>query len=270
MKVLWPIALVTYKEGIRSRAILGVLLITLMLLCFGFLLSGMLMRDVGKVAIDFALSSVSLSGLLIVLFSGINMMNKDVERKTIYMILSRPISRSQYMVGKFFGLLMLLAVAVVLIGAAGCGLILAVKLVFPLYSQNIVWGGIFLALLFIYFSLALLTSVSLLFFSFSTNSFMIFIMTLMVYLIGHSLSNVKILVSGGTTLRLGVSPLTRMVVDIAYYLFPNLSFFDIKLQAAHAIPVSGGYVAWVLAYGCLFSLVSLLLACMVFSRREFP
>jgi len=270
MKALWPIILVTYKEGIRNRAISGVLLITALLLCFGFLLTGMIMRDVGKVAIDFALASVSLSGLLIVLFSSINMMNKDVERKTIYMILSRPISRSQYLVGKYLGLLLLLAVAVALIGAAGCGLVLAVKLVYPVYAQNIAWGGIFLALLFIYVSLALLTAVSLLFFSFSTNSFTVFILTLMVYLVGHSLATVKVLVSGGTTLRLVVAPLTRMVVDVAYYLFPNLSFFDLKLQAAHALPVPAGYVAWALAYGGLYSVVAVSIACFVFSRREFP
>ena len=107
MTVLWPITLITFKEGIRNRAVYGISLLALLLFGANFLVAGMMPRDVGKVAVDFALSTISLSGILLVLFIGINLLAKDIDRRTIYMVLARPISRSQYIIGKFFGMCLL-------------------------------------------------------------------------------------------------------------------------------------------------------------------
>ena len=113
MTTLWPIAFITFKEGIRNRAIYGISIFALLLLGANLLISNMIMQDVGKVAVDMALSTVSFAGLLLVLFVGINLMAKDLDKKTIYMVLSRPISRPQYIVGKFFGMVILLLVTLI-------------------------------------------------------------------------------------------------------------------------------------------------------------
>src|SRR6266571_3348474 len=117
MKPLFPIAAITFKEGIRNRAIYGISIIALLMLVVNFLISQMIMREVGKVAVDIALSTVSFSGLLLVFFVGINLMAKDLDRKTIYMVLARPISRTQYMDGKFLGMVGLIVVSNVILGA---------------------------------------------------------------------------------------------------------------------------------------------------------
>jgi ABC-type transport system involved in multi-copper enzyme maturation permease subunit len=270
MNSFWPIILITYKEGIRNRAIYGVAMISLLLLFFSFLLCGMLMRDVGKVAVDFALATISLSGLLVVLFSSINMMNKDVERKTIYMVLSRPVSHSQYLLGKFFGLAFLLAVTVGMIGVAGCGTIWLVELVYPVFSQGLSWPLIILAIFFNYLSLLLLLALSFLFFSFSSNSFIVLILTVMTYLIGNSLRTVKDLIESTGTLAIDVSQLTKKIVLFAYYFFPNLSFFNIKIQAAHALKVPFDQILWSITYGLFYCAAVMVAACLIFRRREFP
>ena len=115
MTVLWPIAMITFKEGIRNRAIYGISLFALLLLVANLLVSGMMFQSAGKAAVDIALSAVSFSGLLLVLFVGINLIAKDLDRRTIYMVLARPISRAQYIIGKFFGMVLLIAFAMVVL-----------------------------------------------------------------------------------------------------------------------------------------------------------
>ncbi len=112
MSPLWPIALITFKEGTRNRAFYGISLIAFLMMGAAFFISGMVMRDVGKVAVDMALSTVSFAGLLLVLFVGIDLMAKDLDKRTIYMVLARPISRQQYIVGKFLGISLLIATTV--------------------------------------------------------------------------------------------------------------------------------------------------------------
>src|SRR6266704_1559632 len=111
MKPIFPVAVITFKEGIRNRAVYGIIILSLLMLTVNFLICEIIMREVGKVAVDIALSTVSFSGLLLVLFVGINLMAKDLDRKTIYMVLARPISRTQYIVGKFLGMVTLIVVS---------------------------------------------------------------------------------------------------------------------------------------------------------------
>ena len=149
MMTLWPIALITFKEGIRNRALYGISLLALMLLIGNFLLSGMIMQEVGKVAIDIGLSTVTFSGLLVVFFVGINLMAKDLDKKTIYMVLARPISRSQYIVGKFFGMVMLILATVAILSAFTLLSMFLIKLSYPNYFQRFSWVMVLLALAYI-------------------------------------------------------------------------------------------------------------------------
>src|SRR5512144_731443 len=118
---LWPIALITFKEGIRNRALYGITLFALLLFGVTALVATMIPREVGKVSVDMALSTISFAGLLIVLFVGINLLAKDLDKRTIYTVLSRPISRSQYIIGKFFGMVLLITVTTGVISLLAMG-----------------------------------------------------------------------------------------------------------------------------------------------------
>jgi ABC-type transport system involved in multi-copper enzyme maturation permease subunit len=270
MRTLWPLALITYKEGIRNRAIYGIFLLAILLFAANFLICGMIMQEVGKVAVDVALSAVSFSGLLLVLFVGINLLAKDLDRRTIYMVLARPISRGQYIWGKFVGMTLLIMTTVVSLG--GCALlsIYSVKLSFPNYFPRFGWGAVVWALVLIAVMLILLTALSFLFASFTTSSFVTLILTVVSYLIGHGVAAIKALVESPETVGIEISASTIRLVKGAYYLFPNLSLFDIKVQASHDLPIPWTYLASTLAYGVVYTGLAVTLAGLIFSRKEFP
>ncbi|HEY6873440.1 MAG TPA: ABC transporter permease [Geobacteraceae bacterium] len=270
MKPLFPIAVITFKEGIRNRAIYGISIIALLMLVVNFLISQMIMREVGKVAVDIALSTVSFSGLLLVFFVGINLMAKDLDRKTIYMVLARPISRAQYMVGKFLGMVGLIVVSNVILGGFAAASLFMLSRMYATYFQRFSWPMVVLALAFIMLMLILLSALSFLFASFTSTSFIALVLTIVTYLIGNSINDVKALVEAPQAVGITPSPVTVKVVQIAYYLFPNLSFFDIKSQAAHGLALSSAYVCWTVIYGLVYTCLVIAIACLVFSRREFP
>src|SRR5574341_899055 len=270
MTTLWPVALITFKEGIRNRAFYGISLIALLLLAANFLISDFIMRDVGKVAVDTALSSISFTGLLLVLFVGINLMAKDLDKRTIYMVLSRPVSRQRYIIGKFLGMSLLIAAAVVVLSLFGALSILAVKITAPDYFPQFSWRLVFLAELFIALSLIMLSALSFLFASFTSTSFITLVLTVISYIIGHPINDVKALVEAPQVVGIKVSTVTVKLVQIAYYLFPNLSFFDIKIQAAHSLPLSPSYIFWTVTYGLIYTALAITGAAVLFRRREFP
>lgn len=270
MKPLFPIAAITFKEGIRNRAMYGITIIALLMLVVNVLICQMIMRDVGKVAVDIALSTVSFSGLLLVFFVGINLMAKDLDRKTIYMVLARPISRAQYMVGKFLGMVGLIVVSNVVLGAFAALSLFMLNRMYPAYFLRFSWPMVALALLFIVLMLILLAALSFLFASFTSTSFIALVLTIISYLIGNSINDVKALVEAPQVVGIEVSPVTVKIVQVAYYLFPNLSFFDIKTQAAHGLAISPSYVCWTVVYGLVYTCLVIAIACVVFNRREFP
>lgn len=270
MRVLWPVAVITFKEGIRNRAIYGISIIALLLLSANLVVSGMVMREIGKVAIDMALSAVSFSGLLVVLFVGINLMAKDLDRRTIYMVLSRPISRSQYVAGKFLGVLFLLLAIMALLGVFAIASVLLVRIAYPTYTLGISWPLVGLALMFSTLSLILLAALSFLFAALTSTSFITLVLTIVTYIIGQSISDVRALVDSPKTVGIQISPAVSKLVHAAYYLFPNLSLFDIKTQAAHALTVPMSYIFSTLAYGVVYTCLTVTVAALIFGRREFP
>jgi Cu-processing system permease protein len=269
MTVLWPIALITFKEGIRNRALYGITLFALLLFVTIFLISDMIMQEVGKVAVDMALSAVSLSGLLLVLFVGINLMAKDLDKRTIYMVLSRPISRSQYIVGKFLGMVLLIVTTIVVLSVFAVLSIIMIKSMYSGYFDRFSLPLIFQALFFTTLMLILLSAISFLFASFTSTSFITLVLTVITYIIGQSLTDVKALVEAPQTAGIKVSAMTVKAVQAAYYIFPNLSFFDIKTQAAHAISIPISSTIWIVLYGLIYTSLCITIAALVFRKKEF-
>lgn len=270
MQLLWPIAMITFKEGIRNRSIYGISLLALLMLVANFIIADMVSQDVGKVTVDIALSAVSFSGLLLVLFVGINLMAKDLDRKTIYMVLAKPISRSQYLIGKFIGVALLIIACLCVLSSFAVVSILLIKLGHPKYFLHFSWPVVGLSLLFTTLMLILVSALSFLFASFTSTSFLTFILTIISYIIGMSLNDVKALVEAPQAVGITVSPITVKIVQAAYYIFPNLSFFDIKTQAAHGLTVPASYIIGIVAYSAVYSSLALALACFIFRKREFP
>lgn len=270
MTILWPIALITLKEGIRNRTFYGITIIAMMLSIANFFICRMIPQEVGKVAVDIALSTVSFSGLLLVFFVGINLVAKDLDKRTIYMLLSRPISRSQYIIGKFSGMVLLIVAAVFCVSIIAMLTILMIKLSYPGYFPRFSWSMVLLSLSFITLSLVLLSALSFFFASFTSSSFITLALTMIAYIIGQSVSDVKALVEAPVVAGFHPSTWTVKLVQVAYYLFPNLSIFDIKTQAAHALPLSPSYILWTTVYGLFYTALVISGAALIFRKRELP
>ena len=267
---LWPLALITFREGTRNRAFYGISLIALVLMGASFFISGLIMRDVGKAAVDMALSTVSFAGLLLVLFVSIDLMAKDLDKRTIYMVLARPISRRQYIVGKFLGISLLIAVTVLLLSVFAAISISIIRWANPDYFSRFFWGPVMLSEVFIALSLILLSALSFLFASVVSTSFLTLVLTIISYLIGQSLTSVKALVEAPQASGITISPVTLKLVQAAYYLFPNLSLFDIKIYAAHGLAIPSSFIVWTLLYGLVYIILSITVAAHLFAKKEFP
>ncbi len=268
MRILWEIGLISFKEGVRSRVLSGVLLVALLIFAGVILFSSLFMQDLVKVSVDFCLSAVSLTGLILTLFLGMNLLSKDLERRTIQAILSRPISRTQYVLGKYLGLSMLISAAVAILGGAASIFILIIEVLYPTFG-SVGWGGVSLSILSTMGMLLLLLAVSLFFASFTSGTYTALMLTIMTYLVGISSENIRNLIRAEAEF-LRVDPFIVRVVDYAYVIFPNLAAFDFKTEAAHALAVPFDAVAWLLIYALVYIAVLLAATCLIFQRRQFP
>lgn len=269
MSSIWPVAAITFKEGIKTRVLFGIFLFALLLFAATTVVVTVFMRDVVKVAVDFSLSTVSAAGLLTLFFVGVNLFGKDIDKRTIYMVISRPISRAQYLTGKFLGICLLLLTVTAFLGALSILPVLFAKGFYSYPEARFDWLVYLLALAYIFLGLAVVAAVITLFSAFTSNSFIALVLSLAAYLIGQSTETVRELLASGPE-KVEAGPLLKAAVEAAYYLFPNLSAFDLKTQAAHGVAIGASYLLWTFAYALLYMAAAVALGAIAFSRREFP
>jgi len=247
------IALNTFREAIRDRVLYLILAFAVALIGLSRFVSLLTVGSETKIVKDLGLSAVSLFGLLTAVFVGVSLVSKEIERRTVFTLLAQPVRRWQFICGKYAGLLLVLGASVLLTGAA---VVVAVALMgeapWPLVP----------ALLMIYLELALVASFAVLFSSF-TNPILASVGTVAIYVIGHLSWSFDLLKA-----RMP-SPAGRTTCDVLHALLPNLDRLDIKAAAVHGVPVSGGYLAAAAAYGLFYASAVLILACLIFERREF-
>jgi Cu-processing system permease protein len=264
--MIQAIAWVTFLEGIRNKAVFGIALMAGLMMAFTVVLSGMIPRDIGKVATDFALSDATFAALLVVLFVGITILARDMERKTVYLALARSVPRSRYLLGRFCGLVLLQTVIMLLLLVASLLTLLLVKYMYPDFFGKVSFGLVALAHLFILVQMSLLTALSILFSMIASSSFVTFLLTTATWLIGSSTQEVKQLIESATAAQ--VVPFTKLLVEIAYYLFPNMALFDLKAVAAHGLALPGATFVFAMVYGVGYSVAVLSLAIILFKRKE--
>lgn len=269
MRGLFSLAYITFVEGIRSRAIFGIFIMALLMFAASLTLTNLFMRDIVKVAADLSLATISFSGLLMVLFIGNNLLAKDIDKRTIYMVISRPISRAQYITGKFLGLFLLIIAAVIFLGIISSIPVYLAGLGYENSSAIFKWDIYLVAIIMIALKLTLIAAVTVFFTSFTSTSFISLVLTIATYIIGTSTETVKGILKMKTG-GIEISPVIEAVIKGVYYVFPNLSTFDIKLQASHGLPLPEGYILWAIAYWVIYTGIMVSAASIIMNRREFP
>lgn len=171
------IALNTFKEIVRNKFLYLILFFAFVFIAFSLLLGKLTIGDDDKVIVDFGLAMIEIFGLIGVLFVGSQLLFKEIEGKTIFLILSKPIKRYEFILGKFFGF----SFTIMLILLLQAILFLAVLMIKDIAITHL----ILISLVFTFFKLEICLALVLFFQSFMSNILTI-LMTLMVYVISHS------------------------------------------------------------------------------------
>jgi len=265
MKQIWLLSKITFKEGVRNRILFGILLVAVLFSAFNIVFTQMFAHDLSKVSVDLGLSTVSISGLAVIFFMGINLLSRDFEKRTIYMILSRPIARWQYVLGKFFGLILMVGTSVAILGIFSAAGVKATMLMAPPYiPPNYSWIIFLLSIFFSFLSLIILTAIAQLFTCLTTSSYIALLITACTYFIGQNVEIVRNMFDDGK----GINEIYAGLIIVVTWVFPNLQAFDLKTAAGYGLPLETSALIWTTVYGLSYVVIVLALTILVFQRRE--
>lgn len=251
MRKILAIAKHTFREAARDRVLYGLLAFGLAFVLLDLFFARLSLGDLVMIK-SFGLAGIYVFGLIITVFLGSSIIQKEVERRTLYFILSKPVSRAQLVLGKFFGLLAATLLTVALMAA----IYLAVV---ALEGGGFDMVGL-VAIFFQMLEMALLTAL-LVFFSSVVRPLTATICAVFLVFAGHLLPTV---VQNAKTIGAGVHQLTSFL----YYFLPNLAKFDARELAAHAVQMPLQAILFVALYALAYSAILLWLAVVFFKRRE--
>jgi ABC-type transport system involved in multi-copper enzyme maturation permease subunit len=254
MGVIGVIALNAFRESLRDKILYNLVLFAGFLIGFSVLLADLTITEHHKMISDMGLAAINLVGVIIAIFLGISLVNKEIERRTIYTIMARPISRTFFIMGKYLGLALTLLV--------NTAIMLAVFLL-TLWLYHVPIGfSLLQAVQLIFVEVLVVTAIALFFSTFSSSTLSA-ILTLGIYVIGHLTADLRSIVSSGENAG------AKAVADLLYYLCPNLEMLNIKGQAAVGILVGSEYLMLASLYGLTYAGVLLAGACLIFQQRDF-
>ncbi len=266
MTKIFSLAILTFKEGIRHRLLHGIGILAAFMALLTLLIPDLFMYDLGKVAIDIGLSTVSISGLLIIFFLAINILGRDLDKRTIYMVLATPTSRGQYILGKFAGICLLLLVSFVFLSLLLSGALYAITTIYPAHiSARFSWSTLFWAQVFLFLELVLVAAIMFFFSSFSSSLYLTLILSGIIYMIGTSIESIQLALS---TQNIATPSGIESILEIIQWIFPNLSAFDFKTIAAYGLPLHSSTLALTFAYWFFYTFSLLLLTAYFFNKRE--
>lgn len=249
------IAANTFREAVRDRVLYNLIAFAL-LLSGAAIFVGQISIDIEKlVVINLGLTAVSLFGIVIAIFIGIGLVSKEIEKRTLYTVLSRPVRRWEFIVGKFFGLAGTLVVNTFLmaIGVFGALLYVAHKLTRP-------DALILVALYFIVLQFLIICALALLFSSFS-SPLLSAVFTFSLFVIGSFAEDLR----GFAGMVHGV---TRWLAMGAAYLVPNFAAFNVISSIAHEQPVAPQLIFNNTLYALLYAAMALSGAVLIFEHRN--
>ena len=267
MQAVRHIAVNVFRESVRDRVPYNLVIFAILLISASYLLGQLTAGQDVKIIKDLGLAATSVFGLFIAIFIGIGLVSKEVERRSIYSLLAKPISRPQLIAGKYAGLVLTLIVNVVAMTAA-LYLVLAALSWNATPEMRASWEApaldprLLKGLLLILIELMLITAIALFFSTFS-SPILSAALTFGLYIVGHfnaDLRNFEHVVESKPAVWLARG---------LYHVLPDLSAFDVKMQVVHGLPVPVGSLLYAAGYGAFYISALLLAATVIFSRRDF-
>jgi ABC-type transport system involved in multi-copper enzyme maturation permease subunit len=264
MRQVVLVAGAVFRESVRDRVPYSMVLFAVGLMAASFLISQLTAGQDLKIIKDLGLAALSLFGMLIAIFLGIGLVSKEVERKSIFGLLAKPITRAQLVIGKYAGL-----VATLVINLTVMTLAFYAVLAYMSYSIPAVPGRpaaldprMLIAIVLIVAEVAVITAVALFFSTFS-SPLLSAVLTLGLWVAGHFNADLR---NFGDVVD---SPSVAAIARGLYYTLPNLAPFDVKAEVVHGMPISLRHVVLTLLYAVLYASVLLMASVAIFRRRDF-
>ncbi|HJQ69648.1 MAG TPA: ABC transporter permease subunit [Blastocatellia bacterium] len=251
------IAFNTFRESVRDRVLYNLILFVLILIGASVFVSELSLDEESEFILRLGLSLMLVFGAVIAIFIGVGLVFKEIDKRTIYNLLSKPVHRHEFIIGKFLGLCMTLLVncAVMVVG---------IELALMYVNGGFVRVQLTMlpAAFLIYLELAIVVAVALMFSSFSTPM-LAALFTFAVYVIGQLSGDLRL------AAELTESALTRVVLTALYYLLPNLANFGFISQASRGVTAPLSIITWSTAYAIIYISILLSGAVLIFQKRNF-
>jgi Cu-processing system permease protein len=254
--VVFSVGWVTFREIIRDKILYNILMISVILLGLGFLASKMTFVRPDRIVLDFGISAISLSSVAIAILIGSGMINRELERRTIFLALSRPIYRFQFITGKFFGLTLVLMLNWILL----CSTFLLI-LGMSSAEVNNFHPTLFIALVLLLCQSVMMAGVSVFISTFSTTSLSA-VMSVGVFLIGNNITQIHVITS---RMHRGLG---QLGLDTLSFIIPNLEYFNLGTKVTYGIPVALSFLAIGVGYSLIVSVLAILLAGIFIHNKE--
>ncbi len=252
---IWAIASNGFREVIRDRILYLIGLFALIMVAAWRVLPEVSAGTEDKILLDFGLASATVLGVIVAIFVGTGLVNKEIEKRTILLLIPKPVSRAELIIGKHLGLSGVLAVLVAAMTVIYLIILTIGKVSYPL-------GSVVISQLYLFLELSLLTAAGLLFGVFTSSLLAVFL-TFAVYLVGH-LSQDMIKFAGITR-----NPGFQQFAEKLYLVVPDLSRLDLKNNAVYGILPPPESLLTNAVYGLVYTILLLTIAVVIFSRREF-
>ena len=255
IKIISTIARNTFREAVRDRVLYNLVIFVLLITASAIFLGELTAGHEARTIVNLGLGAILVFGAFISIFVGVSLVSKEIERRTVFAIFSKPIGRGEFIIGKYLGLCLTLLVNVLIMGV---GVSLAVFYVGGGNLALTIWGAIGL----IYFELAILTAVAILFSSFSSPALSA-LLTFFIFIIGNFTQSLKAFAAAlGSTFSIAF-------FDILYVALPNFSFFGFRTNAANGETPSAALFGGAFLYAVAYIFVLLTAAVVIFKRRNF-
>jgi ABC-type transport system involved in multi-copper enzyme maturation permease subunit len=243
----------TIRELVRSKLLHNLLLFAVLLIASSMFVAQLTVGQWDRVILDIGLAAIELSGVLVAVLIGVGLVAGEIERRTVFPTLARPVTRGAFLLGRFLGLCAMLAVSVVLmlgvlagvLGLAGYGV-----------SSSVV-----IAALLILLELALMAAAALVFGSF-TKPILASAFSISLFLIGHLLRDLRAFQERSH------SGVAKMLTGVAYRVLPDLELLNVKSLASNELPLPHGLAQAAGLYGAAYAAGLLVVAVAIFSRRD--
>lgn len=244
-----------FREVIRDRILYFIIFFAVILGLALQLLPEISANNQNKMFLDFGIGIIGLMSAIISIFIGTNLVNKEIEKRTVLVLIPKPISRAEFIIGKHLGLSGVVAILLLIMGLIYFGLMAWAKISFPVFP-------LFICLLYLFLELMLLIAVAIVF-SVFTSSVLAFVMSSGIYLMGNISRDILELT------KISKSESIATLTQTLYLILPDLSRLDFKNTAVYGLLPSNLELLNNGLYGIFYTLVLLAIAIVLFTRKEF-